>query len=84
MGVFCSFFFILYVFYVYPIHFELFQNIGFMSKSLRVYPTNFHENLHAAESHENWYIEDNGHAEHESGFSFLITIISYPILLSLA
>ena len=47
-----------------------------MSKSLRVYPTKFHGNFHTFESHENLYNEVFGHAEHESGLIFLITIIS--------
>ena len=38
--------------------------------------TKFHENFHISESDENCYNEIFGHAEHESGLIFLITIIS--------
>ena len=44
-----------------------------------VYPTKFHENFHNSEFHENWYNDVFGHAEHESGLTFLITIISNNI-----
>ena len=41
--------------------------------------SNFHENFDTSESHEIWYNEVRSHAEHESGFNFLIIIISNPI-----
>ena len=50
-----------------------------MSKILRLYPTKLHENFHTSESHGNCYNEVFGHAEHESGLIFLITIISICI-----
>ena len=65
--------------FMYTILFELFKKTLFLTKSLRVYPTKFHENFHISESHENWYIEVIGHAEHESRLSFLITKISNTI-----
>ena len=36
----------------------------------------FRENFDTPESHENWYIEVPGHAGHESGLSFFITIMT--------
>ena len=40
-----------------------------------IYVKKFHENFHTSESHENCYNGVLGHAEHESGISFVITII---------
>ena len=34
------------------------------------------QNFHTSESHENWYNDVFGHAEHESGLIFIITITS--------
>ena len=33
------------------------------------------KNFHTSESHENWYNEVFGHAEHESRISFVISIV---------
>ena len=63
---------ILRSFYVLLILFELFKRTLFLIKILR----KFYANFDTFESHENYYIEIFSHAEHDSGPSFLITIIS--------
>ena len=50
-----------------------------MAKTPRLLIANFHENFEILESHENWYIDALGQAEHESGISFLITRTSNAI-----
>ena len=37
-----------------------------------MYSWKFHGNVDTNESHENWYIEVLGYAEHESGLNFLL------------
>ena len=52
------------------------------STSVKVYRAEvkkFHENFNTSESYENFCKEVLSHAEHESGLSFLITIISNPM-----
>ena len=40
----------------------------------------FHANFHTSKSHENWYNEVFGHAKHESGLIFLITISDLVVM----
>ena len=75
--------FIFYTYLTYTSYFSSHFKKHYFQKKKKIL-RKFHKNFHTSESHENCYNEVFGHAEHESGLIFLITIISNCISALLA
>ena len=65
--------FIIYNFFTYTSYFSSYLKKHYLWQ--KIWAWKFHEHFDTSKAHENWYIEVFGHADHESGQSFLINLI---------